>query len=121
MKIVTLIQDGHGRLHLLATCAPDLARRQYSAATGHAELLWCGVVPNEIGAKVVVAELAGRFHQDPVDGLKARPGEIIRALHHETVTRPCIRRLTRPLKHVWRRIRHRVRAMTSPSPVQTAV
>jgi hypothetical protein len=56
MKIVALIEDGLGRRHLLATRAPDLLRRDLSARTGHAELLWCAVPPQGQCANQVIVE-----------------------------------------------------------------
>ena len=43
MKIVALIEDGHGHRHLLGSRSPDLVRRELSARAGTAMLLWCAV------------------------------------------------------------------------------
>lgn len=109
MKIVTLIEDGFGRLHLLATPAPDLVRREYVAATGNAKLLWCGVAPTYLGGKAIVEEVCSWFQHDPVEGLQAGSHEVIRALEYVTVILPRLRPIMRRVKHSWRRIRKLVR------------
>jgi len=57
MHIVSVVTDGHGRVRLAATRAPDLFRRNVAAETGCARLVWCGVAPPQLGARKFVERL----------------------------------------------------------------
>ena len=106
MQIVALIRDGHGRLSVSATRAPDLLRRQISANTGAAELLWCGVPPMGQGAKAIVASINDRFGGDGDGALAAPVARIVKALVLATRT---------PVRHglPWRRYLHRIGRMVT--------
>lgn len=45
MKLLTIIVDATGALHIEATRAPDLRRREISAQTGSADLVFAAVPP----------------------------------------------------------------------------
>ncbi|MDT3684032.1 MAG: hypothetical protein RO009_03185 [Pseudorhodoplanes sp.] len=57
MHIVTLVAGADGHVRILATRAPDLARRQIAAETGDAYLVYCGVAPPQIGSRAFVVML----------------------------------------------------------------
>lgn len=103
MKIVTLIMDGRGRLRLIATCAPDLLRREFAAETGSAHLIWCGVPPADRGARAIVAEVRDRFDLDPSGCLLARPERVVQLLLDTTLAAPRRRERLRKLKQLYRR------------------
>jgi hypothetical protein len=62
MKIVALIEDGLGHRYLLASRSPDLVRRELSARTGTAVLLWCALPPEHVGAGAIVAAALDRLN-----------------------------------------------------------
>ena len=101
MHIVALIRDGNGRLMVSATRAPDLLRRQISASTGSAELVWCGVPPVGEGAKAIVSGIVDRFGVDADGAIKSSPKKVIKALVSAT---------GKPVSHgrPWRWFRRRV-------------
>lgn len=105
MKILTLIEDGLGRLHLLATCAPDLVRRELSAGTGTAHLIWCGLAPHDVGARLLVEEIRNRVGVDPAGCLNASKDAALKALLEATTVAPRRRERIRHLKRCWRRMR----------------
>lgn len=99
MKIVALIEDGHGHLHLIASRSPDLFRRDLSARTGTANLIWCAVPPGSVGAHAIVAEAMNRLGvQGPEPLAKVPTDQVIAMLTALCVTEP--RRKAR-----WRRLR----------------
>jgi hypothetical protein len=51
MRILTVVEDGHGRIRVAATRAPDLWRRHVAHETGTAHLVWCAVAPPDLGAR----------------------------------------------------------------------
>lgn len=57
MKLLTLIVDATGTLHIEATRAPDLRRRGISQETGGAEILFCAVPPFGRSAERLSVEL----------------------------------------------------------------
>lgn len=57
MKLLTIILDASGVLHIQATRAPDLRRREISQTTGGAEILFCAVPPEERSAEQLVVAL----------------------------------------------------------------
>jgi hypothetical protein len=82
MKIVALIKDGHGRLHLVASRAPDLVRRELSTQTGTAELVWCAVPPQGTGANDIVARALARLGVNSDGPIDLPAGRVIRILDH---------------------------------------
>lgn len=62
MKIVALIRDGHGCLHLAATRAQELVRRELADRTGTAVLLWCGVPPHGTAGAGIVSTALERMN-----------------------------------------------------------
>ena len=56
MKLLTLIVDATGALHIEATRAPDLRRREISKQTGGADILFCAVPPIGRSAEQLVVE-----------------------------------------------------------------
>ena len=112
MHIVALIRDGNGRLSVSATRAPDLLRRQISANTGAAELLWCGVPPMGQGAKTIAASINDRFGGDDDGTLAAPPERVVKALVLATRT---------PVYGLpWRRYLHRIGRMVTMISSQNA-
>jgi hypothetical protein len=110
MKIIALLQDGLGHLHLVAMRAPDLLRRELSAQTGSAELLWCAVPPSGQGAATVVVVALQRLGVSGVDGLTAVPlGRIVKSLTDLCVAEPRrdarLRQLRSGLSKIARRLR----------------
>jgi hypothetical protein len=70
MKILTLVIDSVGHLHVAACSSPDLLRRTISAETGSvAHLVWCCVPESGTGSGAVVAEFERRLQ-----GSRIRPG-----------------------------------------------
>ena len=118
MKIVALIKDGHGRLHLRATCAPDLVRRQYSAETGCAELLWCGVPPTGTGAGAIVEDLRARFGERTDGSLEVESDKAVHALIEATIVHPMRRKRMRQFKRFLKPLMQpfRIRANTFNVP-----
>lgn len=104
MKIVTLIEDGLGSLHLLATCAPDLMRRELSAETGMAHLVWCGLAPHDMGARQLVEDIRNRMGVDADGCLVANREATVKALIEATTVAPRRRERIRHLKRCWRRM-----------------
>lgn len=103
MKIAALIQDGVGYRHLVASRSPDLVRRELSAKTGTAVLLWCKVPPEYQSAATIAAMAIDRLGADGPEALAAIPVDrIVKVLVDLCVTEP--RR-----KASWRRIKRRVR------------
>lgn len=89
MKIVALIEDGHGHRHLLASRSPDLVRRELSARTGTARLLWCAVPPEAVGAGATVVEALDRLSAHEPQALAAIPVErIMKVLTALCITEP---------------------------------
>ena len=101
MKIVALIEDGHGHRHLVASRSPDLVRRELSAETGTAVLLWCAVPPGYHSAATIAAMAMDRLGAHEPEALAAIPVDrIVKVLVALCVTEP--QRIAR-----WRRIRRR--------------
>jgi hypothetical protein len=89
MRIVALIEDGTGRLHLAATRAPDLLRRELSARTGAAALLWCAVPPAGMAGAGIVAEALNRLSVDAAfDLANGDSSHVISVLTELCVVRP---------------------------------
>ena len=109
MKIVALIEDGQGHLHLLASRSPDLVRRDLSARTGTATLLWCAVPPEGVGANTVIAEALQRLGANGPEALAKVPvGRIMTVLTALCVIDPRRKARWRSLRQ-WRRgIAHRL-------------
>jgi len=113
MKLIALIKDGAGRLHLDVTRAPDLLRREVALATGGAQLCWCGVPPEGVAAHAVITEVERRLRPRAAGSapLVAPVHLVIRQLVLVTVVEPALavhrRRLLGPL----RRVRWRLRAL----------
>jgi hypothetical protein len=61
MKMIAMAVDGQGFVHLAATRAPDLWRRDLSRATGGARLAFVAVAPSQLTAETVLARLAERL------------------------------------------------------------
>lgn len=98
MKIVALIEDGHGHRHLLGSRSPDLVRRELSARAGTAMLLWCAVPPEYVGAGTIVTAALDRLNAHGPDALGALPADrILKVLTALCITEP--RRANR-----WRRL-----------------
>lgn len=89
MKIVALIEDGQGHRHLLASRSPDLVRRDLSARTGTATLLWCAVPPEGVGANTVIAEATQWLGANGPEALATVPvGRIMAVLTALCITEP---------------------------------
>lgn len=120
MKIVALIEDGQGHLHLLASRSPDLLRRKFSSQTGTARLLWCAVLPEHHGADAIIAEAMQRLGAHGPEALAALPSHRIQnVLEDLCVTEP--RRQARRRRWRWRlwwrriglRLRHGLRSQSA--------
>jgi hypothetical protein len=118
MKIVALIEDGQGHLHLLASRSPDLVRREFSSQTGTAHLLWCAVPPEHHGADAIITEAMQRLGAHDTHALAALPSHRIRnVLEDLCLTEP--RRQAR--RRQWRlwcrriglRLRHGLRSQSA--------
>lgn len=104
MRIIALIEDGLGRRHLVATRSPDLVRREFSAQTGTARLLWCAVPPEHHGADAIIAEARQRLGAHDAHALAALPLHRIRnVLEDLCVTEPRRQARRRRWRHWWRR------------------
>lgn len=57
MKLLVIVRDASGALHIEATRAPDLRRREISQLTGKAELIFCAAPPVGVSAEQVAMEL----------------------------------------------------------------
>lgn len=105
MKIVALIADGLGHRHLVASRSPDLVRRDLSAKTGTAALLWCAVPPEAVGAGSIVAQAMERLGADGPEALAALPvGRILKVLMDLCVTDPKRKARSRRLQRLGRDI-----------------
>lgn len=103
MKICALIEDGLGHRHLVASRSPDLVRRELSAETGTASLLWCAVPPEFHSAATIAAMAMDRLGAYEPETLAAVPVDrIVKVLVTLCVTEP--QRTVR-----WRQIRRRGR------------
>lgn len=67
MKIITMIVDGHSRVHLAAVRAPDLLRREIAVLCGGAELAYVAVPPPGVAAERLVARVAACFRAEAHD------------------------------------------------------
>lgn len=89
MKIVALIEDGLGHRHLVASRSPDLVRRDLSAKTGTAVLLWCAVPPESAGAGSILAQAMDRLGSNGPEALSALPTDrILKVLMDLCITEP---------------------------------
>lgn len=105
MKIVALIQDGLGHRHLIASRSPDLLRRELSAKTGTASLIWCAVPPEFHSAATIAVMAMDRLGAHEPEALAAIPVDrIVKILSALCITEP--RRTAR-----WRRIKRRGREL----------
>lgn len=103
MKIVALIEDGLGHRHLIASRSPDLVRRELSARTGTAVLLWCAVPSDYHSAATITAMAMNRLGAHEPEALAAIPVDrIVKVLLSLCVTEP-------QRTASWRRIKRRVR------------
>ena len=103
MKIVALIEDGQGHLHLLASRSPDLVRRELSARIGMAILLCCAVPPKGVGAHTIVVEATQRLGANGPETLAMVPvGRIMAELTALCINEPRRRARLRGLRQ-WRR------------------
>lgn len=57
--MIAIILDGHGKLHVASTRAPDLLRREFKTKTAAAELLYCQLPIRGVS----VAELIDQFER----------------------------------------------------------
>ncbi len=75
MKIVATILDGRARVHVAATRAPDLLRRQIAAQTGDALLVAVALAPPGLGPEALVAGIdrACRPAVSPAASTPSRP------------------------------------------------
>ncbi|WP_332712781.1 hypothetical protein [Pelagibacterium mangrovi] len=68
MKLLTIIVDATGTLHIEATRAPDLRRREISAQTGSADLIFAAVPPLGQSAEQFAVKLKAIIGtQQPID------------------------------------------------------
>ncbi|WP_404401320.1 hypothetical protein [Pelagibacterium halotolerans] len=90
MKILSLIKDGHGRLHAEHCASPDLKRRAIAAETGSAVLIWCGLAAPGQRSAEVISELRAILDASPqgAEGLAAGARLVIRRAYWLTVMRP---------------------------------
>lgn len=61
MRIICLIADGRGRVHVAALRAPDLRRRELAAETGTAHLLAVALAPDRVAPSTIVAGIDRRL------------------------------------------------------------
>ena len=110
MKLLTIIVDATGALHIEVTRAPDLRRREISAQTGSADLVFVAVPPLGQSAEQLVADFDAVIGaQRPVDADTVRRI----AVWHVHV-RPRLQRVTRKVrKGLLRKLRLRP---TAPIP-----
>lgn len=108
MKIIALIEDGHGRLHLLASRAPDLLRREISLATGRAHLVWCGLAPDGVGAQQLVDRTTSQLSLCPDGTIQSERNQAIQMLARATAIKP---KWHAKARRVWIRIRGAVRRL----------
>jgi hypothetical protein len=115
MKVIALIRDGDGRLHLDTTRAPDLLRREISHRTGDAQLCWCGVPPEGVAARAVVAEVETRLQTCLAGpGLLTAPAHVvIRHLLVLTLVEPALRAHCQRFFGLFRRARWSLRRLRS--------
>ncbi|UMY16769.1 hypothetical protein MMB17_19160 [Methylobacterium organophilum] len=74
MKIVVTILNGQARVHIAATRAPDLLRRQIAARTGHALLLAVALAPPRLGPEALIAGIDRRLQAERLaQGLRRHP------------------------------------------------
>ncbi|WMT87462.1 hypothetical protein NO932_02325 [Pelagibacterium sp. 26DY04] len=112
MKLLTIIVDATGALHIEATRAPDLRRREISAQTGSADLIFAAVPPLGQSAEQLVAEFGVEIGaRMPVDADTVRRIAVWR-VH----VKPRLQRVTRTIcKRLLRKLRLR-RAAPIPDP-----
>ncbi|WP_127144657.1 hypothetical protein [Pelagibacterium montanilacus] len=63
MKLLVIIMDGQGRIHVESSRAPDLRRRELSRATGMAEILFCAASQAPESTDRLIAHLKARLDQ----------------------------------------------------------
>lgn len=102
MKIITLLRDGRNQLHLAQTRAPDQMRRELSAQTGTAVIVWCGVPPEGVGGTDLIAATFQRLGVETT-GLSQIPACRIKA----TLVDLCEHEPRRVARR--RRVRHALR------------
>lgn len=106
MKMLCVVRDGKGALHVVSTRAPDLIRREISSSTGSAHLLFAGVMPHGISADTVVAHLATRFPSLPGERsflIAARPMQVAVAVGRLAFVKPWLARLRAKARRSFRR------------------
>ena len=110
MKIFSIIEDGDGLVHVAATRAPDLLRREIGAEFGPARLIWCSLPPPGITADRLCAKLdtllAGARVDAGVYGASSRAA--LRLAYRLCILEPTLRRLLELLVRPFRRARRRL-------------
>ncbi len=102
MKLLTVIIDATGTLHIEATRAPDLRRREISAQTGAAEILFCATPLHRKSSDTLATELVKVFRaqsEEPYATL-SRARIIRRALWHVYFKPPLARIGKKMRKHL---------------------
>jgi len=111
MKMIAMIVDAGGYVHLASTRSPDLLRRQIKAATGvSAHLAFCALAPKGTSCATILEALDARF-SDQRSGrgiYRTRAPLILAALRWELVWRPL---LAAPYLKVRRIVRRTLRRM----------
>ena len=96
MRFYSIVKDRAGHFHRSMTRAPDLYRREISAATGSGTLIFCSMLPDGVCARDIDCHLEVKFPTARIDGRSVLIGNeqaILVAMHHVTHFIP--RRLSR--------------------------
>jgi hypothetical protein len=111
MKILALIIDSVGHLHVVACSSPEIVRRAISAETGSAQLVWCGIPEVGIGSVAVVAEFERRLERRRIGpGVYSVDSHIaVRTLHAIAVAEPRLRQRRQHRRKRLRRLLHMAR------------
>lgn len=111
MKLLTIIKDAVGSIHIEATRAPDLRRRQISQEFGSAEILFCSAPPAGQSAQQIVTVLQGVLLASEDIDSHSRIRKIFRVAVWHVYIKPVVdgwkRRIRRPRAHLWRALHGR--------------
>lgn len=111
MKLLTIIHDAAGSIHIEATRAPDLRRRELSQEFGSAEILFCSAPPEGQSAQQIVAILQGILLDSGDMNRQARIVKIFRAAVWHVYVAPALdrwkRRIRKPLTSLFRGLQYR--------------
>lgn len=101
MKLLVIVRDASGSLHIEATRAPDLRRREISQLTGKAELIFCAAPPAGVSAEQVAMELRKVLKHDDRTAVLDRTDVLRQAAWHVYVL-PAVKSWTGRWRRRWR-------------------